>query len=136
MFLKNIASLSKKCDVFTRCFRFQKLHPETEIDKHGKLSVHQAKETSNASEGKITFMCLLVSMCRLVFLQLMCLCVSAITLVKLIRHLANVRHEFAMLRRKWWKCNCTVCSCVAFLRHASSCFLRLLDCYMLTQHYC
>ena len=41
-----------------------------------------------------------------------------------------------MRRRKWSKCNCTVCSCVAFLRHASSCFLRLLDCYMLTQHYC
>ena len=91
--VQNIASLSKKCDVFTRCFRFQKLNPETEIDKHGKLSVHQAKETSNASEGKVTFMCLLASMCRVVFLQLMCLCVSAITLVKLIRHLANVRHH-------------------------------------------
>ena len=30
--VQNIASLSKKCDVFTRCFRFQKAlaHPETE----------------------------------------------------------------------------------------------------------
>ena len=31
-------------------------------------------------------------MCHLVFLQLMCLCVSAITLVKLVRLLASVRH--------------------------------------------
>ena len=32
-------------------------------------------------------------MCHLVFLQLMCLCVSAITLVKLVRLLAIVRHH-------------------------------------------
>ena len=38
-------------------------------------------------------MCLLASMCHLMFLQLMCLCVSAITLVKLIRLLADVRHH-------------------------------------------
>ena len=38
-------------------------------------------------------MCLLASMCHLVFLQLMCLCVSAITPVKLIRLLANLRHH-------------------------------------------
>ena len=37
--VQNIASLRKKCDVFTRCFRFQKVHPETKIDKHGKLTV-------------------------------------------------------------------------------------------------
>ena len=28
--VQNIASLSKKCDVFTQCFRFQKAHPQTE----------------------------------------------------------------------------------------------------------
>ena len=38
-------------------------------------------------------MCLLASMCHLVFLQLMCLCVSAITLVTLVRLLAMVRHH-------------------------------------------
>ena len=46
-----------------------------------------------ASEGMVTFVCLLASMCHLVFLQLMCLCVSAITLVKLVRLLAIVRHH-------------------------------------------
>ena len=43
MFFKNIAQnialFSKKCDFFTQCFRFQKIHPETEKDKHDKLSV-------------------------------------------------------------------------------------------------
>ena len=33
-----------------------------------------------AREALVTFVCLLASMCHLVFLQLMCLCVSAITL--------------------------------------------------------
>ena len=33
-----------------------------------------------ASEGMVTFVCLLASMGHLVFLQLMCLCVSTITL--------------------------------------------------------
>ena len=37
--VQNIASLSKRCDIFTRYFRFQKAHPETEMDKHGKPSV-------------------------------------------------------------------------------------------------
>ena len=36
MFLKNIvqniASLSKKCDLFARCFRFPQIHQETEKD--------------------------------------------------------------------------------------------------------
>ena len=41
----------------------------------------------------VTFVCLLASTCHLVFLQLMCLCVSAITLVKLVRLLAIVRHH-------------------------------------------
>ena len=41
----------------------------------------------------VTFVCLLASMRHLVFLQLMCLCVSAITLVKLVRLLAIVRHH-------------------------------------------
>ena len=36
--VQNIASLSKKYDVFTQCFRFQKAHPETEIDEHDKLT--------------------------------------------------------------------------------------------------
>ena len=43
MFFKNIvqyiASLSKKCDVSTQCFRLQKAHPETELDEHDKFSV-------------------------------------------------------------------------------------------------
>ena len=87
--LQNIASLSKKCDVFRRCFRFQKVHPETEIDKHEKFSV----ENIRPSEGMVTFVCHLSSICHLVFLQLMCLCVSAITQVKLARLLASVRHH-------------------------------------------
>ena len=33
-----------------------------------------------ASEGMVTFVCFLACMCHLVFLQLMCLCVSTITL--------------------------------------------------------
>ena len=41
--VQNIASLSKKCDVFTRCFRFQKVHPETEKDKHDKISVENIR---------------------------------------------------------------------------------------------
>ena len=41
----------------------------------------------------VTFMCLLASVCHLVFLQLLGLCVSAITLVKLVRLLAIVRHH-------------------------------------------
>ena len=41
----------------------------------------------------VTFVCLLASMCHLVFLQLISLCVSAITLIKLVRHLAIVRHH-------------------------------------------
>ena len=44
--VQNIASLSKKCDVFTQCFWFQKVHPETEIDKHGKLSVENIRPRS------------------------------------------------------------------------------------------
>ena len=46
-----------------------------------------------ASEGMVTFVCLLASMCHPVFLQLMCLCVSAITLVKLVRLLAILFHH-------------------------------------------
>ena len=41
--LQNIASLSKMCDFFTRCFRFQKVHPETEKDKHDKISVENIR---------------------------------------------------------------------------------------------
>ena len=66
-----------------------------------------------AREALVTFLCLLANVCHLVFLQLMWSnfkasrqCVSSC--------------EFAMHRRKWWKRNCTVGSCVAFLRHASS----------------
>ena len=36
--VQNIASLSKKCHIFTGCLG-QKGHSETEMDKHGKLSV-------------------------------------------------------------------------------------------------
>ena len=36
--VQNIASLIKKCNVFTQCFRFQKAHPKTEIDEHDKLT--------------------------------------------------------------------------------------------------
>ena len=66
-----------------------------------------------AREALVTFLCLLANVCHLVFLQLMWSnykasrqCVSSC--------------EFAMHRRKWWKRNCTVGSCVAFLWHASS----------------
>ena len=45
------------------------------------------------SEGMVTFVCLFASMCHFVFLQLLCLCVCAITLVKLVRLLAIVRHH-------------------------------------------
>ena len=37
--VQNIASLSKKCDVFTRCFRFQKAHPETESTTNSLLII-------------------------------------------------------------------------------------------------
>ena len=53
--VQNIASLSKKYDVFTRCFRFQKAHPETEIDEdeHDKFSLdNKTKETSHLEEAK------------------------------------------------------------------------------------
>ena len=72
-----------------------------------------------AREALVTFLCLLANVCHLVFLQLMWSnfkasrqCVSSC--------------EFAMHRRKWWKRNCTVGSCVAFLRHASS-YCAFLD---------
>ena len=41
----------------------------------------------------VTFVCLLASMCHLVFLQLMCLCVSAIKLVTLVRLRAILLHH-------------------------------------------
>ena len=37
--VQNIASLSKRCDVFTRCFRFQKAHPETESTTNSLLII-------------------------------------------------------------------------------------------------
>ena len=46
----------------------------------------------------VIFVCLLASMCHLVFLQLMCLCVSAITLVKLVRLLAILLHHVSLQR--------------------------------------
>ena len=56
VFFKNIASLSKKFVIFTRNFR---LHLETEIDKHDKLSVeNETKETSQ------------LEMCLFVFIHL------------------------------------------------------------------
>ena len=68
------------------------------------------------------------------FRQYVSFCVSAASvLVRMCHHTGQTckasSHrasscEFAMPQRKWWKCNCTVCSCVAFLRHASqSCAL-------------
>ena len=80
-----------------------------------------------AGRHLFSFLCLLANVCHLVFLQLMWSnfkasrqCVSSC--------------EFAMHRRKWWKRNCTVGSCVAFLRHASSSctfldYLRLFQCW-------
>ena len=44
----------------------------------------------------VTFVCLLACMCHLVFLQLMCLCVSAITLVKLVRLLVILLHHVSL----------------------------------------
>ena len=38
-FFQNIASLSKKCDVFTRCFRFQKARPEKESMTNSPLII-------------------------------------------------------------------------------------------------
>ena len=70
--VQNIASLSKKCNVFTRCFRSQKVHPGTEIDKHGKLSVENIRPRRPHIQVKE---CALSPVCHLVFLQLMCLCV-------------------------------------------------------------
>ena len=58
-FFKKIASLSKKFANFTRNFRLHKVHPETEIDKHDKLSVeNETKETSQ------------LEMCLFVFIHL------------------------------------------------------------------
>ena len=75
-----------------------------------------------AREALVTFLCLLANVCHL---QLMW------SNFKASRQCAS-SCEFAMHRRKWWKRNCTVGSCVAFLRHASSScafldYLRLLD---------
>ena len=53
--VQNITSLSKKCDVSTRIFRFQKAHTETEIDEdeHDKFSLdNKTKETSHLKEAK------------------------------------------------------------------------------------
>ena len=59
VFFKNVASLSKKFAIFTRNFRLHKVHPETEIDKHDKLSVeNETKETSQ------------LEMCLFVFIHL------------------------------------------------------------------
>ena len=49
--VQNIASLSKMYDVFRRCFRFQKVHPETEIDKRGKLSVENIRPRRPHMQG-------------------------------------------------------------------------------------
>ena len=71
---------------------------------------YQTKETTHPSEGMV-HLCAFSPVCDLVFLQLMCLCVTAITQVNLCkasRHCAS-SFEFAMRRRKWWKCNCTDC---------------------------
>ena len=50
MFLKNIvqniASLSKKCDAFTQCFRFQKARPETESMTNSLLIIKPRKPHS------------------------------------------------------------------------------------------
>ena len=43
-------------------------------------------------EALVTFVCLLASMCHLVFLQLMYICASVVTLVNFIRLLASVRY--------------------------------------------
>ena len=78
----------------------------------------------------VKFMCLFASMCHFVFF-------STYMLVRKSNHTGQTKAscqcsslcEFAMHSRKW-KCNRTVCSCVAFLLHAfSSCafldYLRL-----------
>ena len=75
-----------------------------------------------AREALLTFACLFVSVCHLVFLQLMFLCASVITLVKLMykaSHQCAPSCEFAMHQRKW-KSNSAVCSCAAFLLHVSA----------------
>merc|ERR1712055_1009407 len=73
-------------------------------------------------EALVTFVCLLTSMCHLVFLQLMyvlvCKSYHIGQTLKASRQCASLC-EFAMHQRKW-KCNCTVCSYVAVLLHAST----------------
>ena len=61
----------------------------------------------------VTFVCLFAIICHLVFLQLMCLCVSAITLVKLVGLLAILLHHVSL------QCVGERGGCMAFLRHAS-----------------
>ena len=92
-----------------------------------------------AREALLTFTCLFVSVCHLVFLQIMFLCASVITLVKLMykaSHQCAPSCEFAMHQRKF---NCNVCSCVAFLLYAySSCaFLEyLITCFLMLRYAC
>ena len=91
-----------------------------------------------AREALVTFVCLLTSMCHLVFLQLMYVLVCksyhigqtlSNTFTKAYRQCASFC-QFAMHQRKL-KWNCTVCSYVAVLLRPTCfhimCFLRLLD---------
>ena len=82
--LQNIASLSKKCDIFTQCFRFQKAHSETEIDKHGKLSVENyIKETSQLEMCLFVLIQLGLGRRMLCMITLSCECFN--TLVTIVR---------------------------------------------------
>ena len=73
--VQNIASLSKKCDVFTQCFRFQKVHPETEIDKHGKLSLENIRPRRPHMQVKEwSYLCAFWPVCVILCFCNLCAC--------------------------------------------------------------
>ena len=82
--VQNIASLGKKYDVFTRCFRFQKAHSESEIDKHGRLSVENwIKETPQLEMRLFVFIQLGLGRIMPCMVTLLCECFY--TLVTIVR---------------------------------------------------
>ena len=92
--VQNIASLSKKCDVFTRCFRLYKVNPETKIDKQGKLSVENVRPRRPHIQVKEwLYLCAFSPVCVILCFCNLCACVKVQTTCKLVRLLASVCHH-------------------------------------------
>ena len=73
--VENIALLSKKYDVFAQCFRFQKVHPETEIDRHSKLSVENIRPRRPHMQVKEwSYLCAFWLVCVILCFSNLCAC--------------------------------------------------------------